>query len=103
MCCAPFGPPKSRWARCVPSMGSPAVTPPCGQTCRSMAREELGEPRHLAHELGARAQPELAVGVAEVKLDGLGAEEQRRRGLLVGGSVGHGERDLELLRRERVQ
>jgi hypothetical protein len=50
-----------------------------------------------AHQLGARADRELAVDVAQVELDRLWAQEERGGGLAVGRSARHLERDLQLL------
>jgi len=53
-------------------------------------------------ELGAVAHAELAVDVAEVRLDRLGAEEQLGRGFPDGGAVGDDQRDAKFLRGEHV-
>jgi hypothetical protein len=50
-----------------------------------------------ARQLGARADPELAVHVAQVELDGSGADEQLSRDLSVGQSLSDEPRHVELL------
>src|SRR5262249_33662259 len=59
----------------------------------------VGE-RQLAYELRTGSHAELPVRVVEVKLDGLGTQEQRGRCLVVGRPFGDGHRDLQFLRRQ---
>src|SRR5215207_3973403 len=59
--------------------------------------------RELARKLLAGVDSELAIRVAQVVLDGLGAEEQLRRRLARGVPAREHERDLELLRRQVVE
>jgi hypothetical protein len=54
-------------------------------------------------ELGARSKAELAVDVAEVEFDGLGAQEERSRHLLVRCPSRDGKRDLKLLGSQLLQ
>src|SRR4051794_25508614 len=61
------------------------------------------QPRDSLRKVGAGADAELAVDVAQVVLDRLRAEEHRRRRLARRPPAGEEERDLELLRRELIQ
>jgi hypothetical protein len=54
------------------------------------------EPR----ELDPGADAELAVRISEVELDRLDTEKEHGGSFAVGGSLGHDEGNLELLRRE---
>jgi hypothetical protein len=53
---------------------------------------------HVAGELGAGFHPELTKRLAEVVVDGAGADEQLRGDFLVGGTVGSEASDLCFLR-----
>ena len=76
---------------CGPLRGGPG-------TC---SLEFLG--REQRRELSSRADPELAVGVAEVHLDGLDGHEERLRDLRVARPVGREIDDPPLARRQRVE
>src|SRR5690242_5311289 len=56
-----------------------------------------------AGELLAAAHVELTVRVAEVVLNGLRAQEERRGGLAHGAAAGEEQRDLQLLRCQVVE
>ena len=51
----------------------------------------------------SRAQAKLAVDAAQVSLDGLWTEEERRGDLAIRGPDGYLERDLQLLQRELLR
>src|SRR4051794_21579516 len=67
------------------------------------SRVAAGARAERLRELLPRVDRELAIRVAEVVLDRLRAEEERRRGLPRRPSLGEQERDLELLRRQLVE
>src|SRR5215210_8293082 len=77
--------------RCGPLRGGPG-------TC---SLEFFG--REQRRELLSRADPELAVGVAEMHLDGLDGHEQRLRDLGIARSIGRELRDPPLARRKRLK
>src|SRR5690349_23599850 len=54
-------------------------------------------------QLRSRAQAKLAVDAAQVSLDGLWTEEERRGDLAIRGPDGYLERDLQLLLRELLR
>jgi hypothetical protein len=56
-----------------------------------------------AYEFGAGSHSEFAVGVAEMKLDGLWAQEECRGSFAGRDPLRHGQRNLQLLRSERSQ
>jgi hypothetical protein len=58
---------------------------------------------HVGAEFGSGVDAELAVGAAEVRFDGLGADQQGSRHLLVGESRGGESRDAFLGGREGVR
>jgi hypothetical protein len=88
----------TRTASDTTGSGPPA---PCARSTsvavRAGRRSFGGE---LARELAARAQPELAVDLAEVVFDCLVAEEQSSGRFAVGRAASDGERDLQLLWRQ---
>lgn len=70
-----------------------------------MAIDRVIAPRAAEHDAGQLSpgvDAELAVDLAEVELDRLGADEERGSRFLVGCAVGDGERDLQLVRGQEL-
>src|SRR5206468_3460621 len=96
-------------SRAVPvSRSAASGRPGCG-TCagcagswrsRAWAHRRGGDSTRHAGQLGPRMDVRLPVDVAQVVLDGLLAEEQCGRRLLVAGTAPHHQGDLQLLRRQ---
>src|SRR3712207_3853203 len=88
------------------SRGSPAMSLARSDAMRTATRLAYERTLDLSAQergqLGAPAEVELAVDLAQVVLDGLRAHEQRRGRLLVRRALGHDHRDLQLVRREHL-